>query len=509
MADPSPQREQKEDATKNSEYKPGGVSFVPQKESEDIPEEISGPSRDEVSRELELSGVSTREKNKNSPEKITSEENILRPLRTYKDDIAEVLRKTKGSKLSIRAAEEKRATKRTKEKETQKENEEKLAKEKKRIEQEQVRIEERQRLEEEKRERDSAEEKRLEERALLERRAKEETRVSSEEKLAKEKRFMEQEVEAQRERRRLEEEKRERDSAEEKRLEELKEVVVPNAEKLDSLQKAESRTHTLEKALSRKKEERVNLSPVKLKKKPNAAMQTAIISIVFVALGGGLLYGTYSLLFTEKSTRPQLNIKTIIFAEESQNVVLDTLSHRNLAVVLSEKKKSVSVSSGDIVNIHITQQTTPGKNVGDEVLPASLLLKELAIRAPSSLARSIEGEYMLGFYAKGGSFLILKPTFFENAFAGMLAWEPYMAEDLSPFFTNATDSVFLPTRKTTPGGPFKDLIIKNKDTRVLYDSKGDITLVYSFTDRNTLVIAESKKAFVEILKRLTSKKVTR
>ena len=340
MADPSPQRKQKETATKNSEYKPGGVSFTPPKEDGAL-EDTSEISRDEVSRELELSGVSTREKEKDTSQENKEEGSILRPLRTYKDDIAEVLRKTKGSKLSIRAAEERRAAERVREEKIQRENEGKLAKEKKRIEQEQIRIRERQRLEEEKRQRDTSEQKRLEERALLEKQTEERIRVA-------------------------EEEKRQRDTSEQKQSESMRGASTSRTEKLASLEKAESRTNALERSFSRKKEDRANHRPIKLKKKPSVALQTAMISILFVSLGGGLLYGTYSFFFKKNITAPRLNIDTIIFAEENRNVVLDTLSHRDLAGRLAEEMGSLSIAPGDIVNINVARQTTDGKTRSEE-----------------------------------------------------------------------------------------------------------------------------------------------
>ncbi len=56
--------------------------------------------------------------------------------------------------------------------------------------------------------------------------------------------------------------------------------------------------------------------------------------------------------------------------------------------------------------------------------------------------------------------------------------------------------------------PFIDKAIKNKDLRELVDQNGKVVLLYSFIDKNTLVITQTVEVFNAILaKYLVSKNV--
>jgi len=99
-------------------------------------------------------------------------------------------------------------------------------------------------------------------------------------------------------------------------------------------------------------------------------------------------------------------------------------------------------------------------------------------------------------------------AFYENAFAGMLSWEQNIYEDLYPILQETDvsgDSLSSSPVKTS----FEDKIIENKDTRILYNSRGEIVLIYSFVDRETLIVATEKNTLLEVFERLTSKRVSR
>jgi len=49
---------------------------------------------------------------------------------------------------------------------------------------------------------------------------------------------------------------------------------------------------------------------------------------------------------------------------------------------------------------------------------------------------------------------------------------------------------------------WNDVVIQNKDTRVLYNFDNSIALVYMFKDQNTLIITTSSDTLFEISRRL-------
>ena len=100
-------------------------------------------------------------------------------------------------------------------------------------------------------------------------------------------------------------------------------------------------------------------------------------------------------------------------------------------------------------------------------------------------------------------FLIIKLTSFENAFAGMLSWEPNMARDLAPLL-GTTDLL----KVINPAYVFKDVIVRNKDVRMLEASSTPVIL-YSFFDNQMLIITEDIDAIQTLIDRLTREKLLR
>jgi|SRR3989344_4771935 len=232
------------------------------------------------------------------------------------------------------------------------------------------------------------------------------------------------------------------------------------------------------------------------KEKAGAETKNKFYIILGVAL---LLVGiaTVSFVYYLKSkneTVVQQKTKAMLgFSEEK--ILPATSSERNdlLSSILKEKE-SFSLPVNSVLYIN---------TVGANGAPAPIrdVLSILAPRIPPSLARSVEDKYMFGVYSfdTNEPFIILSISDYAGSYAGMLKWETDLAYDLGPLFgieQNATTTSYL----------FTDKAIKNKDIRLLQDSKGDTLLLYSFLDKNTLLITSNEKIFNAILgKYLVSK----
>lgn len=129
---------------------------------------------------------------------------------------------------------------------------------------------------------------------------------------------------------------------------------------------------------------------------------------------------------------------------------------------------------------------------GDKKYEIESLLKNIVPNAPGSLLRSFDDDYMFGVlsYDTNELFIILKTSDYALSYSGMLSWEKSMASDLSDLFNISTSYV---------GLNFTDLELRNKDLRVLKGSDGKTELLYSFIDRNTLVITKNENIFNAIL----------
>ena len=129
-------------------------------------------------------------------------------------------------------------------------------------------------------------------------------------------------------------------------------------------------------------------------------------------------------------------------------------------------------------------------------------LEMLGTRAPGSLIRAFDPLFMFGAFGES-TFLIIKLVSFENAFAGMLAWEKNLNQDIGPLFATAELS-----RNVAPESTFTDVTDKNKDVRML--ALGDRpVLLYSFFDNNMLIITDHIETLRTLMDRLTREKLSR
>ncbi len=168
----------------------------------------------------------------------------------------------------------------------------------------------------------------------------------------------------------------------------------------------------------------------------------------------------------------------------------------------------------------------PAQNLGTEeatryeLLPLEKFLTLLAPSMPPELVRTLEPTYLLGIHTFDGTqaFLILRADTFERGYAGMLAWERGMRNDLLPLFNRsprpripeegvATSSVGSVPQLLQTG--FVDKIIENRDARAILNTSGDLLLLWTFIDRNLLVVTTNEFTLREIISRLGQTPVTK
>lgn len=234
-------------------------------------------------------------------------------------------------------------------------------------------------------------------------------------------------------------------------------------------------------------------------------------SVVFILLG--ISATTYMYITTRgDATILPTEIFSPVFSEHQKSVDITNFSKRKLSNALLEIKRNTSASLNSITNYQILASG------GGEILPisASDFLKMLGVRAPNSFLRSLRPEFMLGIHVFDGNepFFVFKTLQYEESFAGMLEWEETIERDLSPLFvmgaypsvsttSTSTESTTTPPIKEIEIG-FRDVVIRNKDTRVLTDGEGNTVLLYSFLNRETIIIVSNTDSFKEILTRISS-----
>ena len=260
-------------------------------------------------------------------------------------------------------------------------------------------------------------------------------------------------------------------------------------------------------------------------------------------IGGGvlLLSGALGLLVylaTRPSTVPVTPLATaapFINVDDTMQVnIAQGASRTSVMQALNGARASVHLSLGLIERLELVSPgvDSQGKQTLTEV-PIQTLFNTIAPYAPSDLVRTLTGTYLLGVhsYDENEAFLILDTDSYEAAYAGMLQWETTMQGDLSPLFArtppvhieNSPAPAATSTSSTTPESyfgaanpttsaavvtsvvptAFVDRVVENHDARVIQNSYGDILLLWTFLDRNTIVIANNEYTLREIISRIS------
>jgi len=234
---------------------------------------------------------------------------------------------------------------------------------------------------------------------------------------------------------------------------------------------------------------------------------------IFWVIGGiiliaGAVYGTYYVL----SQKAKEDVKVQVVKDESiisydGTSPIDVTNTNDLTGKINTFKKDTSITNKDnsIRLISLEKEVNGVK----EKLEIKDIFSEMRFGAPSSLVRSLNPLYMLGTYTKNGGdndprlFLIFQIKDYEYTYAGMLEWEATLASDMFDLFNFNTKENKLQISERT----WKDIIINNKDARVLLNEDGKPILYYMFVDKNNLIITDSIDAIKEIVSRLMLKNI--
>jgi hypothetical protein len=260
-----------------------------------------------------------------------------------------------------------------------------------------------------------------------------------------------------------------------------------------------------------------------------------LAGVALIFLGGLGIFFAYQFATDAPPIPVVLDVPSLIFADGH----MELLGEEPLLPKLAEAATEV-IPEGTVVITYVTTSTSTETGILTTPEPGGTLVRLLGLGAPDVLLRNILPESTIGIVHAGEEtrpFFILKVSSFERTFAGMLAWEPRMAEKLASIYppyapstelfledeipfeeATSTEEVASSTPEETLVGDdsvslqgldlgpdeFVDEIVRNYDVRILYDESGRVLMLYGYKDRSTLIITRDKEAFAEILNRLSS-----
>lgn len=145
-----------------------------------------------------------------------------------------------------------------------------------------------------------------------------------------------------------------------------------------------------------------------------------------------------------------------------------------------------------------------------EPLPFAELLGALEAGAPPSLVRALEEKPLFGIHGIRGNqpFFLFTVVSYGHAFDGMLAWEKEMLQDIGPLFGVNPSTLSNAPATTTADAlarrlVFRDVVVKNKDLRAIFDGAGKIIFLYSFLDKQSLLITTNDETLKAVLPKVS------
>lgn len=218
-----------------------------------------------------------------------------------------------------------------------------------------------------------------------------------------------------------------------------------------------------------------------------------IVAVIVIALAGGWYYWfNSSKTSQEKIVVPTVSI--VAFVPYSKTAIFQINQSSDPIVLIAEKAATVGPVLGTVAAL------APISNASATVMsPITDVFAQTHIS--SRLLRSLSNNYMLGVYAYDvqSPFFILKNTFFQNAYAGMLDWEKDLGSDLTALIQVSDPTI---TSANANTGTFEDAVISNVNVRILKDSSGKILLAYAFADKDTIILTTNTTALKFLLDRI-------
>ena len=223
------------------------------------------------------------------------------------------------------------------------------------------------------------------------------------------------------------------------------------------------------------------ISDIEKAKKTKSLIIIVGISVLVIA---GLFAIVGSIFFSQKNDEVVIPKNGIIFSNETSQIILKEKD--SLSGELWSFRQNQALSLGEILRIEVIEN--------DTLITGSELALELGL--PSTLAREVTSS-MIGIHSfdRNQPFIILEVVAYDRALASLLSWEKTSGRDLGEFFkpTNATSSASLLK--------FEDKIIRNLDVRA---SGEKWPILYTFPERQMLIITTNEFTLQEILTRLQS-----
>lgn len=235
--------------------------------------------------------------------------------------------------------------------------------------------------------------------------------------------------------------------------------------------------------------------------KPKSPVRTRLIiaAAVILAVGAGAAGIGYVVTGQQDMAEPVTAILSPSLVRFDERI---SVSGEGPALV----QAIASAAEGTFAASSIVVMDLEGVQMGGETVFSSLSLP-----APAILVRNIDDSTVGAVNTESGTypFIVLRVASYERTFAGMLAWESKVRDDLGKWYPSVaaatpvgttTAATFQTEASALPF--FVDTVVGNRDARALRDTTDNTLMLYGYADKRTLIIARDGAAFSAIIDRL-------
>jgi len=183
----------------------------------------------------------------------------------------------------------------------------------------------------------------------------------------------------------------------------------------------------------------------------------------------------------------------VFFTKQSQKIPVPVATNPSIEIISYDYVKDITFLNPEkLYSDAVATSSKSGVTFFKLNMSVKSLLLSLSPFLPQDLFRSAQDK---GFFGSidGSNLVILTVDSYERSYAGMLAWEPLMKNDLFSLFGISSSSNL---------SRFEDRVISNKDIRAGLDVDGNTLFVYGFYNPQTIIFARNNETFKAVSNRL-------
>ncbi len=226
-------------------------------------------------------------------------------------------------------------------------------------------------------------------------------------------------------------------------------------------------------------------------------------SVVYIVLSIILVIGAVVTVYVLKNMTNTASTAQIVQDKLSTYISYDKVTHINADGLLGketignviQKARSQAGKQGEVEALSLEKDATALALTTNEFWSAN------GSTLPSDVMSALSSNMMLGLYTTSSLdrhvFFIFGVQNYDKALSGTLAWEKTILDDVYAIFNIQINGNYSPIMQAS----FEDVVINNKNARIVRDVNGNPALYILFINKDLLIVTDNEDAIQEITNR--------